>query len=396
MEKDFFSGTRLNTTAVKRINEIRILQMLYWEGELTQTELRQKLTLSPPTITQAVQMFRKCGILTDGAELESSGGRKPRKIAFLYQAFHAAGVEIRPHHIEVVIIDMKGRVEGSETYRLDYENTPAYWAAINACIKNVLNHLPNVHSLLGVGIAFPGEVSFNGNLIERATVLGLYNEPLDNIKRHFDYDVYIENGANTAGFGAIWRDQANTDAVYIVVTDDGVAGAVILNGQIYRGSGKAGAFGHMTLDPNGRQCFCGAKGCWTAYCAMSNLSSLTGGDLDAFFAKKDGDKRLQTAWDEYLTSFARALSIILLSMDVDIIIGGKLARYLRSALGALQEKIQEHPVLRNERFNIRLDDIKENTLAVGAALIFVRKFLDGKIPFDLAESEEGEREVIGS
>lgn len=396
MEKDFLTGKRLNTMAVKRINEIRILQLLYREGELTQTELKQMLDLSSPTITQGVQMFRRHGILTDGKALKSSGGRKPRKIAFSYQALHAAGVEIRPHHVEIVIIDMKGRVVFSETHRLNYENTPAYWTAINTHIKDIICHEPKVQNLLGVGIAFPGEVSFNGNVIERATVLGLYNEPLDNIKRHFDYDVYIENGANTAGFGAIWRDQANADAVYIVVTDDGVAGAIILEGHIYRGSGKAGAFGHMTLDPNGKQCFCGAKGCWTAYCALSNLSSYADGDLDAFFAKKGQDHKLQTAWENYLASFARALSIIILSMDLDVIIGGKLARYMRGELEMLEEKVREHPVLRNEQFSIRLDNIEENGLAVGAALIFVRKFLEGKISLDSTESKEEGQQMIGS
>lgn len=374
---DIFAGGQINTMAVKHINETRILQLLYRRGELTQIELKQELNLSSPTIIQAVQGFRKMGILVDGEAMESSGGRKPRKIAFKYDALHAVGVEIRRHHIEIVVVDLKGCVVSSRTLRLNYENTSEYWTAINNYIKDLLRELPQVRTVLGVGIAFPGEVSFNGGLIERATVLGLHNVPLDNIKRHFDFDVYIENGASTAGFGAIWRDQAITDAVYIVVTDDGVAGAIVLDNHIYRGSGKAGAFGHMTLDPNGKQCFCGAKGCWTAYCALSNLSDLSNGDLDAFFAEKAGNQQYQAAWNEYLDRFAMALSSILLSLDLDVIIGGKVVRYLSDDLPLLWQKVQRHPVLKNEAPRIRLDDIEENTLAVGAALIFVARFING-------------------
>lgn len=97
-----------------------------------------------------------------------------------------------------------------------------------------------------------------------------------------------------------------------------------------------------------------------------------------------------------MTSFARALSIIILSMDLDVIIGGKLARYMRGELEMLEEKVREHPVLRNEQFSIRLDNIEENGLAVGAALIFVRKFLEGKISLDSTESKEEGQQMIGS
>lgn len=380
---DVFAGGQVNTMAVKRINEMRILQLLHRKSELTQLELKQELNLSSPTITQAIQMFKKMGILTDGEELESSGGRKPRKIAFRYNAFHSVGVEIRKNCIDVVVIDLKGQVTIQEVFPLEYENTDRYWSSINGCIKQLLAKAPWVHTVLGVGIAFPGEVSFNGSVIERATVLGLHNVPLDNIKRNFDFDVYIENGASTAGFGAIWRDKANTDAVYIVVTDDGVAGAIVLDNHIFRGSGKAGAFGHMTLDPNGKPCFCGARGCWTAYCALSNLTALSGSDLGAFFAgKKAGNPQYQAAWDEYLNYFTLAMRSILLSLDLDIIIGGRIAQYLGDDVPVLLEKIQEHPALRNERPRIRLDDITENALAVGAALIFVDRFLTGRLSFD--------------
>lgn len=375
---DILKNDQINTMAVKRINESRILKLLYDEQELTQIEIKERLGLSAPTINQALQLFRRAGIFVDGEELKSSGGRKPRKIAFNYSAFYSVGVEIRPHHVDIVVIDLKGNVERTKTFSLDFKNSSAYWSGINDRILELISGSMDRDSILGVGISFPGEVSFSGDMIERATVLGLYNVSLDNIKRYFDFNVYIENGARAAGFGALWRNESISDAVYIVVTDDGVAGAVILNDRIFKGIGKAGAFGHMTLDPNGKRCFCGARGCWTAYCALSNLSELTDGDLKEFFRRKDeGDERCLKAWDRYLDYFAQALDTILLSMDLDIIIGGKLARYLRDDLPLLKEKMRRHPVLSNEEAKVSIDDTYSNALAVGAALIFVSKFLNG-------------------
>lgn len=40
-----------------------------------------------------------------------------------------------------------------------------------------------------------------------------------------------------------------------------------MNNEIYYGDRMhSGEFGHMTLEINGRQCYCGKKGCVDAYC----------------------------------------------------------------------------------------------------------------------------------
>lgn len=373
---------QVNTMAVKYINETRVLQLLYKEGELTQMELKKQLQLSSPTITQALQMFRKMGILVDGTELQSSGGRKPRKIAFNYNACYSVGIEIRRHSINMVITNLQGKIISGTTKKIEFAHTSAYWQSLNGYVRQMINENPQVHTVLGIGIAFPGEVSFGDDMIERAVVLGMKRVPLDNIRQHFDFDIYIENGASTAGFGAAWRDRVIKNAVYVVVTDDGVAGAIILNNHIFRGGGKAGAFGHITLDPNGKQCFCGARGCWTAYCALSNLAAVCDNNLEMFFehlAQKE--EACQRAWEEYLDYLAQALDTIALGLDLDIIIGGKLARYLPPYMEELRGKMQKHPSLFEDIPLVRLDDINENALAIGAALIFVDRLLSGRIDF---------------
>jgi predicted NBD/HSP70 family sugar kinase len=40
-------------------------------------------------------------------------------------------------------------------------------------------------------------------------------------------------------------------------------GAVMVDGRLVRGaSGFAGEVGHMKVDPQGRECGCGRRGCW--------------------------------------------------------------------------------------------------------------------------------------
>ena len=373
----------LNTMAVKKINESRILELIYWNQGLTQQDIKNELGLSAPTVIQALQQFRELGLIGDGGELVSSGGRKPKTLQFYYDARVAAGVEIRRSHIEAVVIDLKGNVLWSETQEKKFEHVDAYWEWLNQYLKENVVIPYGKEMLLGVGIAFPGEVSPDGTSISRSTVLGIQNMPLANIKQHFDYPVYIEYGANAAGFGAVWSRRGEydiKDAVYLIVTNNGVAGTVIQDNHIFKGSrGRAAAFGHMTLNPNGRQCFCGAKGCWSAYCGLHNLSDGTDGSLERFFEELDaGKEEARKQWEEYLTYFARALVNIRLSFDLNIIIGGKLAGYLDSRLEELYRKIFSHPTMADEGKFMELDTIEESAQAVGAALIYVEKLLSGE------------------
>jgi glucokinase len=54
----------------------------------------------------------------------------------------------------------------------------------------------------------------------------------------------------------------------------GVGGAVMINGQILRGTGGiAGHIGHLTVDPDGPECICGSRGCLENYFSALAIES---------------------------------------------------------------------------------------------------------------------------
>jgi len=55
-------------------------------------------------------------------------------------------------------------------------------------------------------------------------------------------------------------------SLVMVAIGTGIAGGVVLNGDLYIGKdGAAGEFGHLTVEPNGLRCGCGSWGCLEAY-----------------------------------------------------------------------------------------------------------------------------------
>ena len=62
-----------------------------------------------------------------------------------------------------------------------------------------------------------------------------------------------------------------------VVVSAGVGGGIVLNGQLLDGAGgNAGHVGHVVVEPNGRRCTCGSRGCLEAEASGLAIEQITG------------------------------------------------------------------------------------------------------------------------
>ena len=62
-----------------------------------------------------------------------------------------------------------------------------------------------------------------------------------------------------------------------MVVSTGVGGGIVLNGQLLEGaSGNAGHVGHVIVEPNGRRCVCGGRGCLEAEASGPAIEAITG------------------------------------------------------------------------------------------------------------------------
>lgn len=75
--------------------------------------------------------------------------------------------------------------------------------------------------------------------------------------------VKLENDANVFGLGEGWLGAARDAKSFVAMTlGTGVGGAVVLRGKLWPGEfGTSGEIGHMTVEPEGLVCGCGARGC---------------------------------------------------------------------------------------------------------------------------------------
>ena len=141
--------------------------------------------------------------------------------------------------------------------------------------------------------------------------------------------------------------QSNDRAGLFVALGTGVGGAILLDGELYRGAkGLAGELGHMTVDIHGAPCPCGNRGCLETYVGSRHIverarrlvrSGAPGQVIDALAdgedglspetlarAAAEGDWTARAAFAEAgrILGIALAGVMNLLSLDVIVIGGG--------------------------------------------------------------------------
>ena len=120
-----------------------------------------------------------------------------------------------------------------------------------------------------VGIGVAGPVDFKKGLIHRlVNVKGWHNVYLKRIlSRKLKLKVYMDNDVNLVTLGEYkYGAGRGTKNMICITLGTGVGGGIILDGNLYRGSGfTAGEVGHIPINVNGPRCNCGGKACLERY-----------------------------------------------------------------------------------------------------------------------------------
>jgi len=141
-------------------------------------------------------------------------------------------------------------------------------AALQAAVVKMVEELRSGEQVSAVGVAAAGFIDANQSVVYYAPNLSWRNEPLkEKLEAELGLPVVIENDANAAGwaeyrFGA----GAGYHHMMMLTIGTGVGGAIVANGELFRGGFGIGAeLGHMNFIPKGKLCGCGQHGCLEQY-----------------------------------------------------------------------------------------------------------------------------------
>lgn len=185
------------------------------------------------------------------------------------------GIDIGGTNTKYGIVDREGNVlhQGNIPTPV-YEHFQDYFDAMADALRKGISELPSTTRIVGIGVGAANGNYYTGN-IERATNLKWKGVlPLARMfKEEFGVPCILTNDANAAAVGEMIYGNAKNMKDFVVITlgtglgSGFVCGGVLLNGH----HGIAGEVGHTSVNPNGRYCNCGKRGCLETYVSATGI-----------------------------------------------------------------------------------------------------------------------------
>jgi len=136
------------------------------------------------------------------------------------------------------------------------------------------------HRIVACGVGCGGPMTPGGDLVSPLHIPAWRSFPLQaRLAASVGAPTWVDNDAKALALGEGWAGAAVGVPDYLaMVVSTGVGGGIVLNGTLLEGaSGNAGHVGHVVVDPDGRPCACGGRGCLEAEASGPAIAAATGG-----------------------------------------------------------------------------------------------------------------------
>ena len=149
--------------------------------------------------------------------------------------------------------------------------------AVDAQLLRAVDHHGVRPSVVGVGSA--GPITANVETISPLNIPQWRGFELrQRLETLTGLPVFGDGDAKALALAEGWLGAARgVDNFMAMVVSTGVGGGIVLNGQLLDGeTGNAGHIGHVIVEPNGRRCTCGGRGCLEAEASGPAIEAITG------------------------------------------------------------------------------------------------------------------------
>ncbi len=339
--------------------------------------LASTIGLTRATVSSLVESLLAGGLVREVAPAPRvSAGRPATGLLLDGSGVVGLGLELAVDHLAACAVDLTGTVRHRTLVHDDQRSrTPqqALAALAEMGTEHVRWAIAQGVAIAGVTVAVPGLVDGPAGVLRFAPNLGWRDVPviallgdcgagldgpagLAGLAGLTGLPIGVDNEANLAALGEAYTTPHDPGRSFLLVSGEiGVGAGIVINGQLFRGDhGWSGEIGHLTVDPAGPTCRCGARGCLEAYAGQEALLraarlpigkvttrrgvSIEAADSVAALVSTAEQGRVRTV--AALTRAGRALGLALAAavnlLDLDeVVLGGiyaPLATWLRPAV----------------------------------------------------------------
>lgn len=242
------------------------------------------------------------------------------------------------------LMTMQGELIDREQVLVDHEaKAGELFESLMAIVASQLDRANGHHQMrpVAIGVGAAGPVTPNVELVSPLNIGAWREFPLRaSLQQRTTLPVYGDLDAKALALAEGWLGAAQGHSNFLgMVVSTGVGGGIVLNGQLLDGaSGNAGHIGHVIVEPNGRRCTCGSRGCLEAEASGPAIEAITGRPpTEPSYETMQRTGRL----------VGRAVASVCNVLDLDLaVVGGSVALgFGATFFNAAQESLDHHSKL---------------------------------------------------
>ena len=236
---------------LKEVNSSMIERLVFENGPLSKPDLAKRTGLSLPTISKLVDDLEKNLRLCPVGLSGKGAGRK----AMLYETNRNSGCLLACYYQQGSFLcrlaDMQNKTLYENSFPLDSGTSKKAVDSTIRAIDILVEQAPAQVKIIGIGL--PGAVQPNGHLLGIPQISVWEGVNLEKIlSRRYEAAIYVENNVNLSALGYYYTHlREKLDNLIYLYVGNGIGSGIILNRQLYRGSGNfSGEIGFMA-EPRG-------------------------------------------------------------------------------------------------------------------------------------------------
>lgn len=191
----------------------------------------------------------------------------------------ALAVDIGGTKMAVGLVDRSGTLRHRAQAPTPRAGEAVLWDTLAGVVRNVRSTGDPGDRMVVCGVGCGGPMSPGGETVSPLNIEGWRGFPLrSRLGELSGLPTYVDNDAKALALAEGVNGAASGQRNFIgIVVSTGIGGGVVLDGRLLEGRlGNAGHIGHIVVEPDGRACACGGRGCLEAEASGTALAAITG------------------------------------------------------------------------------------------------------------------------
>ncbi len=249
----------------------------------------------------------------------------------MYLIFDIGGLSIK-----YGLLDMDANIHLRGSYTSNKDDFEIFFGDMLKVVRKIQEE----YFISGISLSSPGAVNCDTGIVGGSSGLPCIHGP--NFKEHFKkttgFDIEIENDANCAGLGELWKGAgAGCNSIVSIVIGNGIGGSLIIDKKVVHGKNfHGGEFGYMIADmqkSDEKISYTTWSSTGSTYALMEQYANISGGNPTDYSGTlicelaESGDKDAIKILDDFYLTLARGIFNVFLVVDPDkILIGGGISQ----------------------------------------------------------------------